>query len=347
MALDQSEFRALLHRYQAGECSPVEAGRVEHWYRGLGSDARAGLSLTAPEQAALVASVWQRIAAETTAAPYEAPVPPHRAGAWAGRRRVAAAAAGLVLGAALAGTYLGHRSAPAPEQAATRPAGAAAAWVVRTNTTAAAARVALPDGSAVTLAPASTLRYPTAFGGPRRAVYLSGGAFFRVFHDAAHPFSVYTDQVVTTVLGTSFDVRAYAGQPEVQVQVRTGRVRVRPRAAAGPATPALVLLPNQQAVYSAARRQLRRELVARPALLAPQSFVFTDRPVAEVLAALEKAYGVPIEYDAAALRNCTLTLALGAESLFDKLGVVCETLGARYEQADGRILFHASPCPAE
>lgn len=344
MALDQSEFRTLLHRYQAGECTPVEKGRVEHWYDGLGTEARGDLPLTPPEQAALVASVWQRIVADTTGAPDAAPAA-CLGGPWAGRR-VAAAVAVLGLGAALAGTYLGYR--PTPQRAATRPAAAAAAgWVVRTNSTAVKARVGLPDGSAVTLAPASTLRYPAAFRGPRRAVYLSGAAFFRVFHDAGHPFSVYTDQVVTTVLGTSFEVRAHAGQPEVQVQVHTGRVRVQPRAAAGPEMPALVVLPNQQAVYSAARGQLRRELVARPALLAPQSFVFTDRPVAEVLAALEKAYGVPIEYDAAVLRNCTLTLALGSEPLFDQLGVVCEALGARYEQADGRILFHGSPCPAE
>jgi hypothetical protein len=100
-------------------------------------------------------------------------------------------------------------------------------------------------------------------------------------------------------------------------------------------------------VYSPLHQQLRRELVARPAQLAAQSFVFNDRPVAEVLAALEKAYGVDIVYDAAALRGCTLNLTLGSEPLFEKLDIICETLGARYEQADGRIVFHGQPCLAE
>ncbi|GAA4031340.1 hypothetical protein GCM10022409_14490 [Hymenobacter glaciei] len=207
----------------------------------------------------------------------------------------------------------------------------------------------MPDGSFVTLAPGATLRYRRAEETGQRIAYLKGEAFFDVFHDESHPFSVLTDQVVSTVLGTSFWVRAVAGQPDVQVQVRTGAVRVSRRT--GPSTTesaaSVVVRPNQQAVYSPARQQLWRELVAEPVQLAPQSFVFNDRPVAEVLETLSAAYGVDIAYDAKALRSCTLNLSLGNEPLFDKLNLVCEALGARYEAADGRIVFHSQPCAAE
>ncbi|WP_310395376.1 FecR domain-containing protein [Hymenobacter sp.] len=346
--MDQLAFRALLHRYQQGECTPAEKQRVEQWYEALDNDRQ--LLLTAAEQAALVATLWQRIASQTALPLPDAPPPAGRA-AWALHRRWAAVAL-LALGAGLAGTYASKKSSKwaAVWSPRSRPA-AAPGWVVHANSSARAARLALPDGSTVTLAPTSSLKYPRAFAGPRRTVYLTGAAFFDVSHDARHPFLVYTDQVVTTVLGTSFRVRAFAGQPEVQVQVRTGRVRVSPRAA-GPtgAVSSLEVLevrPNQQAVYSAARRQLRRELVAQPAQLAAQSFVFDDRPVAEVLAALERAYGVAIAYDAAALRHCTLNLSLTDEPLFAKLDIICEALGATYEQADGRILFHSPSCRAE
>ena len=273
-------------------------------------------------------------------------------GGWPGASVRWAAVAVLALSAGLAGTYWGGglarraRVGHAPGTAVV----AAPRWVMYRNTLARPTRVALPDGSAVTLAPASTLRYPRAFAGTRRRVYLTGEGFFEVFHDAHHPFSVYTEQVVTTVLGTSFRVRAYAGQAEVQVQVRTGAVRVTSRRALpGAATSAasLVVRPNQQAVYLAAAGQLRREVMARPVLLAPQTFVFDDRPVAEVLEALQQAYGIAIEYDAAALRHCTLNLSLGQEPLFSKLDIICEALGASYEKADGRILFHSPPCPAD
>ena len=349
MAMTQSEFRALLHRYQMGTCTPAEKRRIEDWYAGLGAERQ--LELTPDERAELTATVWQRIAQRTTLLPPADAGTPYRAG-WPMARVRWAAVAVLALGAGLAGTYwAGGLPAWRAEGPVLASAGAAApAWVQYRNPLAHATRVALPDGSTVTLAPASSLKYPRAFVGTRRSVYLTGEAFFEVFHDARHPFSVYTEQVVTTVLGTSFRVRAYAGQTEAQVQVRTGAVRVSPRRAttlASTSAPSLVVRPNQQAVYSVLRRQLRRELVPQPVLLAPQAFVFDDRPVAEVLAALQKAYGIAIEYDATALRHCTINLSLGQEPLFEKLDIICETLGASYEKADGRILFHSQPCPAE
>ncbi|GAA3967596.1 FecR family protein [Hymenobacter antarcticus] len=348
--MDQSEFRTLLHRYQTGSCTDAEKRRIEAWYTGLGAERR--LQLSPDERTALEATVWQRIADRTilSAAPDETSLLSSRPVAgrfgWASVGVRWAAVAVFALGAGLASTYWGRGLASRPASA---PAGVAEArWVVYRNNLAHDTRVALPDGSAVTLTPASQLKYPRAFTGARRTVYLTGEAFFEVFHDDHHPFSVYTEQVVTTVLGTTFRVRAYAGQAEAQVQVRTGAVRVSPRTAGATALAAgVVVRPNQQAVYSVGRGQLRRELVPQPALLAPQAFVFDDRPVAEVLTALQKAYGIAIEYDAAALHHCTLNLSLGQEPLFEKLDIICQTLGASYEKADGRILFHSQPCPAE
>ena len=347
--MEHSDFRALLSRYQQDECTPDELRRIEAWYNGLGAEQQLGLS--AEERAALVATVWQRITNQTTGGPSSLVVPAVQQAWFSGSRRWAAAAA-LVLGIGFAGAYLSR--GPADLAAVWQPkksVAGATSWVVYTNPTARPAAVSLPDGTVVTLAPASRLKYPRRFRGPQRMVYLLGEGFFKVSHDAARPFLVYTDHVVTTVLGTSFSVRAYAGQRDVLVQVKTGKVRVTPRspasAAAANAPASMVLLPNQQAVYSAGRQQLRRELVAQPALLAPQAFVFNDRPVAEVLSALEKAYGVTIEYDAAAVSNCTLNLSLSRESLFAKLDVICETLGATYDKSDGRIFFHSQPCQLE
>ena len=347
MASNSSEFRQLLHRYQQGECSPAEVRRIEAWYQQLG--AGQPFDLTTSEQEALAATVWQRIAGRTTAHAERLARPTGWA-SWPTSVRAAAVAAG-VLGTGAIGIQLVHRPLlrEVSQQDSPSPAAPAAWLAYRAPATAPERRVALPDGSFVTLAPGATLRYQRAATTGRRIAYLRGEAFFDVFHDEQHPFSVLTDQVVSTVLGTSFRVRAVAGQPDVQVQVRTGAVRVRPRTALAGAAPAagIVVRPNQQAVYSPTRRQLWRELVAEPVQLAPQSFVFIDRPVADVLKTLSAAYGVDIRYDAEELRNCTLNLSLGNEPLFDKLNLVCEALGARYETADGRIVFHGQPCAAE
>ncbi|WP_210520981.1 FecR family protein [Hymenobacter terricola] len=353
--MNQSDFRTLLQRYQQGACTPAEIQRIEAWYRCLGAEQE--FNLSPAEKEALMATVWQRINRQTAPASSFLDTSPKAAlpdgwASWPARVRWAAAAA-LVIGVSLVGLQVARLPVQwaagwPPKPLVTPKPAAPTSWQVFTNSSAYETHVALPDGSAVTLAPASTLKYQRQLRGNRRIAYLTGAAFFDVFHDKQHPFLVFTDKVVTTVLGTSFRVQAYAGQAEVQVQVRTGAVRVSQRVAAANTAPAsLVVLPNQQAVYSPARRQLRRELVPTPALVAPQSFVFNDRPVAEVLTALEKAYGVSIMYDARALHNCTINLSLRDEPLFTKLDMLCETLGATYEKVDGHILFHSQPCQVE
>jgi ferric-dicitrate binding protein FerR (iron transport regulator) len=225
-------------------------------------------------------------------------------------------------------------------------------WTEYTNTTNHDVTLTLQDQSRVTLAPASRLNYPQHFTGTGRDVYLVGKGFFKVSHNPARPFQVHTEQLVTTVLGTSFTVKAFAGQ-EASVQVRTGKVRVTPLTAASADVPdkitapipaSVVLRPNQQAVYSPAKVQMTKELVPEPAVLVEQTFAFDDRPVSEVLGALATAYGVEIVYDKAVFAHCTVTLKLTSESLYDKLDVVCKTLGASYAKAGTRIIVRGKPC---
>jgi transmembrane sensor len=332
-----ADFQNLLHRYQQGICTPEEKRAVEQWYDSLESEQP--LDLTPTDQDLLKATLWQRITAET-AAPAVA-----KAGRWAGSRYAAAAA--LVLGLGIARLASGPDAArPGPVTQAATTAGQSARWKVVANTSGKAMTFTLADGSVVSLAPASSLKYPAQFRGEaRRTVYLSGEAFFKVFHNPQQPFLVYTNKLVTKVLGTSFTVRAFESQKEAVVLVKTGRVRVTPRSAAVAATgKSIVVLPNQQAVYRADRHQLTQDLVAKPALLVPQSFVFDDQPVAEVVAVLEKAYGVPIVYDKAAFAHCTVTLRLSDEPLYDKLDILCKILGTSYEKEHTRILLHNGKC---
>lgn len=67
----------------------------------------------------------------------------------------------------------------------------------------------LSDGTRVWLNTESQLRYPVQFTGERRTVYLVGEAYFDVHPDASHPFTVISGPAEVTVLGTSFNLRAY------------------------------------------------------------------------------------------------------------------------------------------
>src|SRR2546430_4318229 len=83
------------------------------------------------------------------------------------------------------------------------------------------------DWTRIVLSADSKLRVPADYGVTARAVYLAGEAYFAIAHDAAKPFAVHAGPGVIWDLGTRFGVRAYADEPEVEVVVADGKVRVR------------------------------------------------------------------------------------------------------------------------
>jgi transmembrane sensor len=84
-------------------------------------------------------------------------------------------------------------------------------------------KLSLPDGSEVTLAPASAIAL-SFDAGERRVRLLSGEAFFEVRPEASRPFLVTARSVEASVLGTRFDVRM--DRDGVTVAVAEGSVRV-------------------------------------------------------------------------------------------------------------------------
>lgn len=91
-------------------------------------------------------------------------------------------------------------------------------------------RYTLPDGSKVILNSNSRLTYTTGglTGGFRRKVQLDGEAYFDIVRDVEHPFTVDVADATVQVLGTSFDVRAYAASRTTEVVLLKGKVAVTP-----------------------------------------------------------------------------------------------------------------------
>jgi ferric-dicitrate binding protein FerR (iron transport regulator) len=85
--------------------------------------------------------------------------------------------------------------------------------------------VILPDGSAIMLSKNTTLVYNKKYGQKNRKVRLEGEAFFKVTPNKNLLFEVYTKgDIVTKVLGTSFNLRALVSENAIQLSVLTGKV---------------------------------------------------------------------------------------------------------------------------
>ncbi|MFD1770735.1 FecR family protein [Sphingobacterium suaedae] len=90
-------------------------------------------------------------------------------------------------------------------------------------------QIVLPDGSVVTLNARSTMQLDEGqYGRTTRTVQLvEGEAFFQVTSDSSRAFIVETGPLQTRVLGTSFNIQAYAEMAEQVISVFTGRVQVK------------------------------------------------------------------------------------------------------------------------
>lgn len=84
----------------------------------------------------------------------------------------------------------------------------------------------LPDSTRVWVNARSKLVYPTTFGKEVRHVELNGEAYFDVKHNEQHPFVVKTSRMDIQVLGTEFNVTAYADVPTFNVALLRGCVEL-------------------------------------------------------------------------------------------------------------------------
>lgn len=213
--------------------------------------------------------------------------------------------------------------------------------------------VYLTDGSQVTLEPRASLHYPVTFDSARREVYLNGNAFFSIAKDPRKPFLVYSDQIVTKVLGTSFTIRKSAETNEIEVAVMTGKVIVeksRERSAGFTFTSkSVVLTPNKKVTYT--RDAYVTSLVAEPQLiqkpgvgLSQDTFIFDETPLKKVIERLEEAYGVQIDIQNESITGCPVTADLPEVSLFAKLEVIHALLGTRSEIRGTSIVLTGGTC---
>lgn len=100
------------------------------------------------------------------------------------------------------------------------------AMETKSNPSGQKSKVFLPDGSKVYLNSKSSMTYPLQFGENKREISLDGEAFFEVVSDSLKPFTVTSGEVEITVLGTSFNVKAFPGDNFVCVSLVEGEVKV-------------------------------------------------------------------------------------------------------------------------
>lgn len=84
----------------------------------------------------------------------------------------------------------------------------------------------LPDGSVIHLNEGSKIAYSDAFNTHIREVWLTGEAFFDVAKNKDKPFIIHAGKVNIKVTGTSFNVRSYQDEQQVETSLIHGSIEV-------------------------------------------------------------------------------------------------------------------------
>lgn len=331
-------MKELLEKYLNGSATPEEIKVVDDWYRSLRDD-RAAPEADADAEKVRLNEAWSRISGRMERQPLR-----ERA-LWPKISAVAAVFVAVAMAVYFLTPATGGRDRADTKIERTETAGNVGEIE---NTTEDVRNILLSDGSTIALFPGSSLTVDDNFMANDRTVTLSGRASFDVAKDESKPFYVLTGEVVTKVVGTSFTIEAYPDAGEITVEVRSGAVSVYSNSNNHIAATALLLKPNQQAVYNKRNKRVLRTLVKQPRIVIPGEEVekirFEDAAVSEIFRTLEKMYGVEIEFDEQTFDSCSMTTALSRGDLYEKIDVICEITGAHYLIEDTRIVISGVGC---
>lgn len=181
--------------------------------------------------------------------------------------------------------------------------------------------ITLSDGSIVSLNNDSELKYPRRFGDTLREVYLEGEAFFEVAKNKEKPFVVKTEKLNIRVLGTSFNVRHYQVDKNIEVVVATGKVGVR----YAKSERTWLLRPGIQLLYDKLTGNAIQKVVDPLDYTGWQrgELIFKDERLEDICRRLERWYDVKISINTTKLKDKRINLKQQNESL----GTVLKMLG--------------------
>ncbi|MDX8337770.1 FecR domain-containing protein [Draconibacterium sp. IB214405] len=156
----------------------------------------------------------------------------------------------------------------------------------------------LPDGTKVTLNAGSKLVYPDQFSKAKREIFLVGEAFFDVHKDADHPFVVQTTDINIEVLGTRFNLSAYAGDNIYETVLAEGKVRIRQNQSSL-FDETIDLEPNQKATFNRTLRETKvKDVDVENYILWQEGiFKFDSSDLNRVTKKLERFYNIQIKYN--------------------------------------------------
>lgn len=318
--MNDQEFSRLIEKYQKGLLTGEEKMRLDKWFD---AQETSNISWSENDEETLKNEILRKLKTDHRS------IAPQRTRSLNVAWRIAASIVLLASLTYLVAQYAGGRS----EKIAT----------LQHSSSGEINKVVLADGTLVWLKGNSTLTYPSHFAGDTRNVTLQGEALFEVAKDANHPFIIQCGDLMTTVLGTSFNIKTV--EKNIEVVVLTGKVSL----TSTTDKQGIVVLPNDKAVYNGQHKQLAIVKSAATEKVAvvtgtAYSMYFEDTQIKEVIRKIEGKFDVKVLTSNPKMGNCLITADFTDQSLERTMRIISEVLGFEYEINNNSVVLRGTGC---
>lgn len=197
----------------------------------------------------------------------------------------------------------------------------------------------MSDGTKVWLNSQTVLRYPVSFHGEERHVELEGEAYFEVAKDEKRPFYVKTShQVRVEVLGTSFNIRAYRDEQDIETVLEKGAVRM------WQDTQSVTLSPGNRALFNTEHRHFIIEPVNTELYTAWHSgqYIFEEETIENILHKLSRWYDMNVFFADNAAKNLVFSGNIRKyDTILHLLNAIEATGGVRFEIKNNTVIVNS------
>jgi ferric-dicitrate binding protein FerR (iron transport regulator) len=162
-------------------------------------------------------------------------------------------------------------------------------------------QLVLEDGTKVWLNAASSIRFPVAFVGKQRIVQITGEAYLEVAKNKMKPFQVMCSGSMVEVLGTHFNINAYADEQTINTTLLEGSVKVVKGNNQRTIKPGEQVQINNDGTVSTMANVNIEEVVAWK----NNAFLFDNTGVKKLMRQLARWYNVDIEFKGATDESLT------------------------------------------
>lgn len=352
--LSEKEAQELLKRYRLGQCTKEEVEMIDRWYRSFDENGdveidSADTNAVREIKAQMFENIANRIDAEENRRKIAAQKPvrklyPIDLQAW---RRIAAI---LIVGAGAGFFFYAQWTSENSNARVSQVEAHGSEAAQHIPDTELESTVYLSDGSVVWLTAGSRLEYPRQFAGDVREVTLVGEAFFDVAKDQNKPFIIHAADFTTRVLGTSFNIKAYGHDDAAEVVVVTGRVMVSVKEPSLENSKALVLKPNQKAIYSKKDKSLIEAPVTEEEIKVSSDkskLTFDEAPLKDIITVLNATYDINITLSNESMKDCMITADLTNETLGVSIDILSKAIHATYTVDGKNISLLGNGCGAQ